>query len=150
MTLWQKIWDTLEQDFSATAVLAFGSGLFLVVRGYPVHCRMFSRIPELYWQYASNLPPPATHTHMHTHTTHTLLSSDNWNYFKILPNALCWEWERQNCCSKLLRTTALKQQRALEDRFGHCVHISPKCLLKIKKKKERKGDKKEERKEDER
>lgn len=37
----------MHQDFSIPVLLTFWMGSFFIVRGPPVHCRMFSIIPDL-------------------------------------------------------------------------------------------------------
>ena len=51
--------STLEQDFSTSALLIFGTRQFFAVGGCPVDCRMFSRAPGPYQLDASSsLPTP--------------------------------------------------------------------------------------------
>lgn len=48
--------ECLNQDFSTSALKAFGASSFVVAEDYPVHCRM--SIADLYPQDASGTPAP--------------------------------------------------------------------------------------------
>ncbi|XP_032474756.1 serine/threonine-protein phosphatase 4 regulatory subunit 3B-like [Phocoena sinus] len=51
-----KAYHPEVQGFSTSQLLTFGARSFMVVGGFPVHCRIFSSIPDIYPRDASSTP----------------------------------------------------------------------------------------------
>lgn len=78
-----------RRGYLILTLLTFSNGLLFSLEDWPIHCRMCSRIPDLYSLDASNILSPRCNNQNHLQTWPNVPSRTDWS---LVENHYKWFW----------------------------------------------------------